>query len=104
MIMLMSSLRVWEYIMKKINKEPNFEKQLKNLVKKHYKTDKLYEFITLLQKEENLPGKYRDHALSGNLKGYRESHIDKDVLVIYQLFSESIVLVGIGTHKDLLKK
>lgn len=90
--------------MKKIKKNIKFEKQLKTLIKKNYKLDKLYEFLKVLQNEIELPGKYKVHTLSGNLKGYREAHIDKNIIIIYEVFSDLIVLVEIGTHSDLLRK
>ena len=32
---------------------------------------------------KNLPEKYKDHALSGNWKGFRDCHIKNDLVLIY---------------------
>lgn len=52
-----------------------------------------------------LDKKYRDHALSGNYKGYRECHIKPDLLLIYQIQGDVLVLLllDIGSHSYLFK-
>ncbi len=62
--------------------------------------------VELLGKGDILPLKYRDHALTGNLRDFRECHIRPDLLLIYTK-DEGIlvlVLVNIGSHATLLKK
>ena len=56
--------------------------------------------------EKTLDIKYRDHALSGNYKNYRECHIKPDLLLIYKIEKAELVLyaVHIGSHSDLFKK
>ena len=50
--------------------------------------------------------KYKDHALSGNYKNYRECHIKPDLLLIYKIEKSELILyaVHIGSHSDLFKK
>ena len=60
-------------------------KRFKNhakLVKKRSEKDseKLKNTIELLAKGEKLPERFRDHELTGNLKGNRECHILPDLL------------------------
>ena len=64
----------------------------------NYVVDKLLQGIPL---EAN----YRDHALSGNYKGYRECHIQPDWLLIYLIEDDilTLTLVDTGTHSDLFK-
>lgn len=47
--------------------------------------------------------KYRDHQLSGDLKAYRECHILNDLLLIYKIDKNELVLVlvDIGSHSQL---
>ena len=40
--------------------------------------DKLKEVVRLLVDEQPLPEHYRDHALTGEFKGYRDCHIEPD--------------------------
>lgn len=39
--------------------------------------------IERLSNDETLEAKYKDHALKGNLKTFRECHIKPDLLLIY---------------------
>lgn len=63
--------------------------------------DKLDAFLTLLIHQERLPERYRDHPLRGNLRGYREAHIEPDWLVIYGVRGDELHLVRTGSHSDL---
>ena len=58
-----------------------FKKHAK-LVKKRSEKDseKLKNTIELLAKGEKVPERFRDHELTGNLKGKRECHILPDLL------------------------
>ena len=61
--------------------------------------------LDMLLAEKTLDAKYRDHALSGNYKNYRECHIKPDLLLIYKIEKTELVLyaVHIGSHSDLFK-
>ena len=61
--------------------------------------------LDTLLAEKTLDIKYRDHALSGNYKNYRECHIKPDLLLIYKIEKAELVLyaVHIGSHSDLFK-
>lgn len=50
-----------------------------------------------------LEEKNKDHELKGNLKGFRECHIQPDWLLIYLIEDEvlTLTLVDTGTHADL---
>lgn len=47
--------------------------------------------------------KNRDHELKGELKNFRECHIQPDWLLIYLLENDilTLTLVDTGTHADL---
>lgn len=44
----------------------------------------LQDVLNILSNEQQLPAKYKDHALSGNYGGQRECHITPDRLLIYK--------------------
>lgn len=46
---------------------------------------------------------FRDHALRGEYEGMRECHIQSDLLLVYKIESETIVLVliNIGSHSQI---
>ena len=49
-----------------------------------------------------LAGRYRDHQLKGNLRGFRELHIQGDWLLVYRVEGEHVTLARTGTHDGLL--
>lgn len=81
-----------------------FKKHAK-LVKKRSEKDseKLKNTIELLAKGEKLPERFHEHELTGNLKGNRECHILPDLLLIYRIFNDILILelIDTGTHSDL---
>ena len=83
-----------------------FKKDYKLAMKRGYDMDAIDQVIRLLAAEETLPPQYRDHALSGVWKGFRECHILPDWLLIYSVQSQvlTLTLARTGTHSDLFKK
>ena len=63
----------------------------------------LDDVVDLLRCGNTLPAKYKDHALTGNYKGFRECHIKPDWLLVYAINEEILILVlsDTGTHADL---
>lgn len=80
-----------------------FKKDFKKMVKQGKPIHELEKIITLLQKQEALPEKHRDHSLTGNYIGFRECHITPDWLLIYQVKEEQLILAlaRTGSHSEL---
>ena len=78
-----------------------FKKDFKLIKKRGYTISKLKEVLEILVKKSNLQEKYRDHALTGELLGFRELHIAPDWLLIYKIESTTLILARTGTHSDL---
>ncbi len=80
-------------------------KDLKLARKRKFDESKLNEVIYLLSIGEKLPSKYKDHPLTGNLKGLRDCHIAPNWLLIYEKNNtlRLITLIRTGTHADLFK-
>jgi len=59
--------------------------------------------IDLLASGKSLPSLYKDHKLSGEFSNCRECHIKGDLLLIYKIEKENLilVLVDIGSHSQL---
>ena len=64
------------------------------------------QIIDTLAKGQTLEPKHKDHALSGNLQGFRECHIKPDLLLIYELCDDILQLnaLRVGSHSKLFKK
>lgn len=80
-----------------------FKKDLKSAKKRGLKLDKLQSIVDKLADEIPLEQKYRDHALTGNYKDFRECHIEPDWLLIYRKDEDILefFLFRTGTHADL---
>jgi mRNA interferase YafQ len=65
--------------------------------------DVLEEVLDLIANGKNLESKFRDHALKGEYVGFRECHIQSDLLLIYKIEKQNLVLilVDIGSHSHL---
>ena len=59
--------------------------------------------VTSLQKGEKLSAVYKDHALTGDMLGYRECHIKGDLLLVYERRDNMLVLllIDIGSHSQI---
>ncbi len=76
----------------------------KDLKKYKHQKDVLLELqrvIELLTSKITLPTKYRDHNLIGNWTMYRECHVKNDVLLIYKIEKDILVLTRFGSHAKL---
>lgn len=66
---------------------------------------RLREALLLLQQRKPLPVSFRDHALKGRLRGLRECHIDRDLLLVYTIIEERLecLLLRLCDHDELRK-
>ncbi len=60
--------------------------------------------VELLVEDQPLPERFRDHALVGTWKGYRECHLKPDLLLIYKIEEPNVLrLARLGSHSELFK-
>lgn len=59
----------------------------------------------LVASQNPLPPEYRDHALTGDMVGYRELHIGGDFLLVYVVddAKKMIIFSHLGTHAELFE-
>jgi len=91
-----------------LKRSRDFEKSFKRLSRGNIKErvrGTLGEIIDFLTVGRVLPEKYRDHKLHGVFDGYRECHVQGDLLLIYQIRHKEmiLVLVNIGSHSYLFE-
>ncbi|MBR6062205.1 MAG: type II toxin-antitoxin system YafQ family toxin [Spirochaetales bacterium] len=79
----------------------HFKKDAKKLSKKQI--DKTKAVIQMIADGEVLPVKYSDHQLKGELKEYRDCHVEPDLVLIYKLEDEILTLTAfrVGSHSYL---
>jgi len=100
----MSSKDGFKYNLRITNR---FKKHLKQIAKRNIdNVKKINDVVNSLQKGETLETKFKDHALVGNWTGHRECHILPDLLLIYKIEENILILelVDTGTHADLFGK
>jgi mRNA interferase YafQ len=73
--------------------------------KRNLDEEKLNQLIKILISGDQLPSQYKDHALTGNYKGFYECHISPDWLLLYSKNKtiKLITLVRTDTHSDFFK-
>ena len=81
-----------------------FKKDYKRIQKQNKDLTKLRLVIEKLVSQKLLEARYRDHPFSGNLRGFRDCHIEPDWLLIYKRTEEMLILERTGSHAELFKK
>jgi mRNA interferase YafQ len=80
-----------------------FKKDLKRLQKSDEDMKRLRSLVKILEFNVKLPDKFRDHQLKGKYAHHRECHIKPDLLLIYKLEGEKLILVRTGSHSELFE-
>lgn len=90
--------------MYKIEYTNEMKRNVKLMKKRGKDLNKLVFVLNLLASGAVLPQNYKDHQLTGNLKDFRECHIEPDWLLMYQYHDDVLILTATatGTHADLL--
>jgi mRNA interferase YafQ len=59
--------------------------------------------VSCLAEGKKLDKRYRDHKLSGNLTGMRDCHIKPDLILIYSINNDTLILnlIRVGNHNNL---
>ncbi|MBE9042700.1 type II toxin-antitoxin system YafQ family toxin [Oscillatoriales cyanobacterium LEGE 11467] len=86
-----------------ISPTSQFKKDFKRAEKQGKDLNKLGNVLIALLRGKALPQKYFDHQLTGEMREYRECHLEPDWLLIYQLRKEEkvVTLIRIGSHSEL---
>jgi mRNA interferase YafQ len=82
------------------------KRDAKRMKKRGKDMGKLTVVLNLLASQMPIPDHYHDHQLTGDLKDFRECHIEPDWLLVYQVFEDTLILSasGTGTHSDLFSE
>ncbi len=80
-----------------------FSRDLKLAVKRGKSLKKITAVIDLLRTRQPLPPSLRDHPLSGDYAGYRDCHVEPDLVLIYRIVQNQLQLIcaRLGSHSDL---
>ena len=83
-----------------------FKKDYKLAQKRGFDLSEFDKIVDTLRNGEPLDPKYKDHPLSNNWKNHRDFHLHPDLVVIYCIKRNVLILemVRMGTHLDLFNK
>lgn len=84
-----------------IRQATQFRRDIKRLQRQRIDLAPLETVITTLAIPDPLAERYRDHALIGNWRGFRECHIQPDWLLIYRIAGDELQLARTGSHAEL---
>lgn len=89
--------------MLKIRFTNRMKRDVKLIKKRGKDLSKLEYVLDVLSRTQTLPDKYKDHALRGEWKDFRECHIEPDWLLIYQIEKNELIVYALatGSHADL---
>ena len=87
-----------------IKRSKGFKKAIKKIRDKET-LNKIAYVIDTLASGEPLAARYQDHALQGEWLGYRECHIKPDLLLVYKIDKNLLILtcVNLGSHSKAFK-
>ena len=79
-----------------------YKKDIRRIKKDNkFKESELELVINTLRTGKKLDPKYLDHPLSGDWKGYRDCHVQNDVVLIYKITTNTLYLARVGIHSNL---
>ena len=89
--------------MLKIRFTNRMKRDVKLIKKRGKDLSKLEYVLDVLSRTQTLSDKYKDHALRGEWKDFRECHIEPDWLLIYQIEENELIVYALatGSHADL---
>ena len=79
------------------------KRDVKRLLKRGKDIEKLLSAVEILSEGSVLPSEYKDHPLTGELKGKRDCHLEGDWILIYAVEDNELVLYRTGSHADLFE-
>ena len=87
-----------------IRQTSRYKKSLKKMLKRGKDINKITAVVRTLAMGDTLPPQYKDHALSGDLEGLRDCHIENDWILLYFYSTDCeliLTLTDTGSHSDL---
>ncbi len=91
--------------MRTIKRSTQYKRDYKREQKGRYRKyldSELIKALQLLINDKKLPLLMHDHALSGNLKDFKDCHIKPDLVLIYRKIDDNVLeLLRLGSHSEL---
>ena len=80
-----------------------FMRGYKRAIRRGKDPHKIAAVIDLLCAQQPLPPNLHDHPLTGNYAGFRDCHVEPDLVLIYRIVQDQLQLIcaRLGSHSDL---
>ena len=90
----------------KVTRSKKFKRDFKLARKQQKDISYLKEVIEKLRKKQKLPEELNDHKLVGNLKKYRELHLEPDWLLLYRIDDNrnELKFARLGSHSEIYRQ
>lgn len=89
--------------MTSVIRSKRFKKDAKKAERSNVDLSSAKDVISKLLNGVELEERYKDHALQGKYKGYRECHVRPDLLLIYKQNQNELHLHRLGSHSELFE-
>jgi mRNA interferase YafQ len=87
-----------------VTKTSSYRKAYKKLSKSgRFPFDEFRSVLVTLAVFGKLDARYKDHPLHGKFIGHRECHIKADLLLVYRIENNKLVLVEVGNHSEVFE-
>ena len=81
-----------------------YQKQFCKLTKKNkQRYNSILKIVDILISEKPIPSEYNDHPLVGNLSGYYDLHVEPNLILVYTIVDNTLILCSLVNHDDLEK-
>ena len=80
-----------------------FDSDIQRIKHRGKNIEKLIFVISIIKQEKRLPKLFRPHKLKGKYNGCWECHIESDWLLIWEFYSDHILLIRTSSHTDLFE-
>jgi mRNA interferase YafQ len=87
--------------MRALVRTTQFERDFKRRVRTAKDEAALRVVLQCLIHEQPLALRHRDHPLKGEWSGVRDCHVRPDLLLLYSIEGDTVILHRLGTHSDL---
>lgn len=79
----------------------DYKRDLKKLSPETLSSPEFVEVLYCVFNQKPMPAQYKDHALTGNWKGFRDCHIKNDLVLIYKIENDTLFLARLNIHSEV---
>jgi len=87
--------------MPKLRRHKSFLKDYAKTKLSDSQFEKFISYLHFLKDDTTLPPEAKEHNLKGNWKNFKECHLGGDMLLVYAVFDNEIVLTRVGSHSEI---